>query len=47
MSKCPMSTVSLAAWHTNGDVHPLPEAEDKRHNEGKLKQVVRVIHQPD
>lgn len=37
----------MAAWHTNDDTHPLPEAEDKQHNGGKIKQAVRVIHQPD
>lgn len=42
-----MSTISVAAWHTNDDIHPLPEAEDKWHNEGKIKQVVSMIHQPD
>lgn len=39
-----MSTVITAAWYTNDDIYPLPEAEDKWHNEGKLKQVVRMIH---
>lgn len=24
-----MPSVSMAAWHTNDDTHPLPEAEDK------------------
>lgn len=42
-----MSTVMTVAWHTNYDIYPPPEAEDKWHNEGKLKQVVRMIHRLD